>query len=283
MTELLPVYHGRVMPNFDDEKSCGYGCTYCFATNREFYDDPLRPKSHSLAKVGELVKVTLESTGDKVDFVNSACSREVFEDEQEGLNHVRTLARFGEFKRNVSFPTKTALSDRAISELVALNEQLKQNGKKIAMQMSFVSGRERPELEKRTPPVQQRIDATRRITRAGMRVGAYIRPILPSSIVCTDEIFELVDQTEDHIDVYTIGAEFAFTDKIAARMNLPMDAPEIANHTKHNQSLPFAPSSPIWHIYNDPRAEEIMNSIRKRGKQAFSHAGDTLDFLVSRP
>ena len=273
MLRTLPVHDGRIMPNLDDETPCKFGCKYCFA-DRDFYSDPVRPVSLPRSQVKSLVEATLEA--EDVSAIGTGCSREVFQNQEEGLDHVRFLAGFG---RNITIPTKASLSDQTIAALSEIDQQLRMKGNRIVIRMSFISGRERRDLETKTPDFDSRINTLSKLSQSGLSTGVIIRPILPPSFVATSEIQQLVDATKDFVTAYTVGAEFLFTDKIAEKMGLDIHSLEMEGHTTSNVSLGFSPSQECWHRYVDPRESELMSFIKSQGRAAFKSSGETIDYL----
>ena len=275
-SEMLPVYEGHMMPAFGDEPPCSYGCKYCFAHTKGFCQDADQLKPGSPAEADRQIRVTLERLGKWVHCLVSSRFHELFaRDEQEGLAHVRRLAGYG---KSVSLLTKAALSARTVDEL---NNRMKEQGNRLAVEVSFVSGRDRPDLEVHAPTVQARIDAARLLAAKDVPVGACISPVLPEEIVSTDELCALVEETRDVVGAYTVSRGFAYTDEIDERMGLSM-LPGVSDHTTHNHTNPLveAPTFSHWHLYSDPRTHELKKHIRRGGRPAFSRSTLAVNHLI---
>lgn len=267
------------MPVFGNYPKCNFGCKYCFAGTEGFKQDAERCQPGSPEQVDRQLRATLESPSHRVHTIVSSRFHELFAtDPQAGLDHVRKLAGYG---RNVSVLTKAAPSPEIVDGLAEVDRQLQEGGNRLVVDVSFVSGEERPDLEVNAPTVQARVDATKLLADRDMCVGVCVSPVLPPEIASTEEIQALVERTIGHIRAYSIASRFIYTDEMAQRLGFEPSVDHLSN-TTHGHSFPLMedPSFTGWHVYRDPRVESILEKIRERDRGAFQCSLHTANHLI---
>ncbi|PIR49189.1 hypothetical protein COU80_00365 [Candidatus Peregrinibacteria bacterium CG10_big_fil_rev_8_21_14_0_10_55_24] len=275
--DQLSAYGGCIMPILGDEPSCPYECAYCFAQETGFEQGKTAEEQE---RIDGRIRATLDAAGGAIRTIFSSRLHEIFaRGVHRGLAHIRALARYG---KNVSVLTKAALPPEAISELAAIDQELSAQGNHVVVEVSFTSGVERPDLEPCAPKTRDRIVSVEGMAQQGIPVGICISPVLPESIVPTQEIESLIERTMGAIRAYTVARRFVFTEAIAQRLGIDPASPAIAPHTTHRRSLALAEQEKDtdWHVYADPRVRSIMQYIVHSGRRAFAQSRRTVEYLT---
>lgn len=278
MSETLPIFDHRIMVDTEDEKACNVGCKFCFATaTPEFYKARAAKGVIDLVTAKKRIEETLRTADDPVHSINSSCSQELFLDEQFGIDKVQWLAQFG---TNVSFSTRTALSEETLDALRNIDQKMRENRKKLLVLTSMITNKQRPDLEGRTSTPQDRIRTLQGLRNRDIAAGVIMRPILPERLLPTTEITDLIDAVKHITPVLTIGREFMFTDSIGSKLGITRRDPEIAPHIRdENVELAFVASDNNWHRYVDPRIPEFVEFGRNKNIPTFTSTREAFELL----
>lgn len=204
---MLYVYERRVHISLEASPECRNGCVYCYSP----YVSPVNrfPSTDHMMQA-------LKHDKDRYDMIGQGCEQELFTDQARAIEIMNMWASLGKI---ILFSTKTKLTDGTIEALKHVDGRLKNQGSYLFAQVSMVSGITRRDLEPCAPSVEDRIDTLERLSAAGIYTSAYIKPLLPETIVPMHEIMEIVDKTAGFADCYVIGS-FYFEPHILRNMRL---------------------------------------------------------------
>ena len=225
----------------EEPAECRNGCVYCYSP----YVSPV----NRFQSIDHMMQA-LKHNKDRYDMIGQGCEQEMFTNQARAVEMMKMWASLGKI---ILFSTKENLTDETIEALVNIDTALRQHGSYLFAQSSFVSGRERKDLEPRAPSVYERIDTLKRLSAAGIYASAFIKPLLPESIVPIDDIFELVDRTAEFTDCYVVGA-FYFEQHLLRKMNLlkKISSASWKKDVEANVALEFLAETASTNSSNDP-------------------------------
>jgi len=268
-----------VMVCFGDEPPCPFGCSYCFANTPEISDNV------ELGKVPEeeadrRLQSILSLRGDQISCLFGSRLHDLFgKKPMEGIPHVERLARYG---LHVSLLTKAHLTPDVIDQLEQIDQRLeKDHGKRVTVEVSLVSGHDRFDLEPRAPSVDERIETLEELSRRMMCGAVCISPMLPSDMVSTEELHNLVDRTSEFSPAYTVGKGFFYPKRMLWEMGFQTSF-DLHQNSFDSNYLPYDIGGEVnrWGMYKSPRAKPLADYIRRKGRKAFHYSSDTVNSLA---
>lgn len=259
----INVYDRRAMISYDLGEACKYDCLYCY--NQE------NPEVDRFESLDEIIK-KLKSKSDYFDIISAGCEQELFLYPKGALEYVDAVSKLGKV---VSIVTKAPLSRKTIKKLNLIDKELKKKGNYLAMEVSFISGKERPEIENKTPTVERRIKNMVDLKNVGIYTVPFIRPILPDEIVSVEEIYPFIDKTKDLVDVYALG-DFYFNENIMEKMKLKNLGNDFFNNVEDDINVDFFKKN-LWYKYvNFNKKSKICDYIKKYGKFVYDSSTEAI-------
>lgn len=178
-------------------RGCPHGCLYCYASSVTRDPRPWGSVLDVKSSAPSLLAAELRRAPRGLTLVSSATDPYPPQEAQE-----KVTRRCLEVLRAPRFPVSVLTR----SPLVLRDLDLLQGWDQVDVGISFVSGRNRPDLEPRVPPVARRLSTLRALAEAGVTTWASLAPLLPGT-----SIAELHDLLES---VAGTGTRLAFADPL---------------------------------------------------------------------
>ncbi len=227
--------------------TCPIECAFCYTYSPEFVGFP--------AQGPQKVFEGLEAIANRFDLVQLGCDTEIFTHQPMAVELVRQLSKL---RRDISFATRMALSERTIDELASIGKEMAEGlrywirgTQRNLVAFISMSGLEAAAvLEPKAPSPERRIETIRRLYEAGIPTFVYVKPLIP--LVSDDELERLFRRTEGHCSGWVVGKMY-FDEAIGQRMNVPLSS---VGHEKIRGS----PDRREWEVCVDERIARLTNN-----------------------
>ena len=182
-------------------RGCQHACVYCFARNTHTYlgyDVGKDFNQRIVVKVNapEVLRAELRRSGWKREFIALGTACDPYEPaEHKYLLTRRILQAMRDFANPVGITTKSNLVIRDMDVLLELAQEAS-----VSVNFSIPTLREETWrlIEPGTPKPIKRLQAMERLSRAGIRTGVMLAPILPEITDSEDNLEEVVREAAQH-------------------------------------------------------------------------------------
>jgi DNA repair photolyase len=183
--------HKRLITSIGNKK-CPLGCIYCFVDNVNYTGIP---------KLNiDSAKSILSQIDMGVEVLQPSADVELF----LVPNWLEILEKLAEFKKHISFATKSKISDKKMMFLAHLNSELNKSGAILNIAVSITNLNDNwRDIEKNTPSPDERIETLAMLFKHGIPTTVAVRPILPFLSTC--DIDKIVEATYRYTYGYLSG------------------------------------------------------------------------------
>lgn len=195
-------------------QGCVHGCHYCYARRfHGFLDlDPGRDFEREIfvkLNVAEQLRREMSRPGWKGEQVSIGTATDPYQPIEGRYRLTRAcLQAFLDHRNPVGLVTKGTLIVRDLDVLQSLEQAA---GTSVCFSLTTLDRDLWRRLEPGTPPPAQRLRALKELSRAGIRAGVFLAPVIPGITDAPEDLFRIVEQAVDH------GAQFLGTQLLYLR------------------------------------------------------------------
>jgi DNA repair photolyase len=163
-------------------RGCLHGCAYCYARPTHEYlgfgaGSDFERKLVVKRRAPELLRERFDKKSWQGELIVFSGNTDCYQPIEQKLELTRgCLEVCAEYRNPVHVITKSALVERDLELLVRLASE---SGAGVTLSIPFLDADVARAMEPYAPPPRRRIEAVRRLSEAGLRVGVNIAPVIP--------------------------------------------------------------------------------------------------------
>lgn len=245
---------------------CPMDCKHCFA--REITDEN--------EEENDIEDIINDLKSKKFDVVYVSHYKENFYNAEKGVCLCEKI--YDEFNCDICVITRCILTSELLVRISNLNDKMKLRGNKLTFCISIPAYDSYAKFEKSkiVPTPQQRIDFAGQLKDSSITTIVTIRPMFPSSIVPTSEIYKIVDNCANKVDAILTGGLYV-SDSIIKCLNINKEEIEFLHEVESEYLVG------VEKKFKAVDVEAEINSLKKycqeRGIPFFKHSMDALNYF----
>lgn len=249
---------------------CKLQCKHCYTFSKEC--------TLGLLNDDDECDKLIDSIDNSADIVYISHDRENFLDEHAGLKLVKGI--FDKKRKSIFIITRCMLSDNCINELSLINEEMNDFGLSLIVAVSIPALESYGLLEQKdiiSTPIE-RIDVIKRLHSYGIHTILMVRPLLPDSIIPTEEALRIIDLSYNFIDA-VVSSGLAVNDTIINRLGLANCSFEYMNGS-NAEFLIGAEIPDISYVDTEAEISAIADYCKSKNIRFYRHSLDAINGII---
>jgi len=246
-------------------RGCEFGCKYCYARyTHEFMEmwegKDFEQKIYAKVQAPELLRAELRQAKDKGLPIALGTATDPYQPAEKQFQITRRMLKvFLEFEGlEFSITTKSAL---ILRDLKLLRRVSARHRFSVHMTVTTTDERLARLLEPKAPPPAQRLDAVKRLSEAGIRVGVNAMPILPG-LNDTNKSLDALARAASQAGANFLYGNILFLTPSAMKQFMPFMEKEFPRRVKNYHKL-YAHSAYLNGEYKN-RITKLLAELRTR-------------------
>lgn len=205
----MKKYQKRAFISFDGY--CPMNCRHC-------YTYELEQRMNTRTDI-ELIE---ELEQREFDIIYLSQTYENFYEEEKGIDLCKQL--YQKYKKDIYIITRSKLSEKSISTLAELNNNMKKNNNQLYFAVSVCANESYGITEdvSRCPSPEERLEKLKQLHEKGVSTILLIRPLFPNQIISVEESKFLIEKSKEYINA-VISSGLAVTDRILKKLGMSAD------------------------------------------------------------
>ncbi|QEE16746.1 NUDIX domain-containing protein [Promethearchaeum syntrophicum] len=245
------------------ERGCRFGCKYCFTRDSNYH----RYERFDLLETREIIE-----RAETVSIIQPFCDIEFLFVE----NWQNYLDKIAATNKNISFASKSDLSENTLQDLKELNKLLKKNKKCLNIGITIVKLKNWKDYEPKAPEPDVRINTLKKLWKAGIPTVLIMKPMMPN--ITYEEIDEIVELTYRHCYGYLSGPLY-LTNEFEKYLKKRKEF----HYNIEKQEVLWQRDMPVLPVIKSSKLQDYLKAaVEKKKRKFFTNNIDATEFCCER-